>query len=80
MVTLPEQIREALLVRWREPRRRYHGETHLRDGLNALRRLGGGEVEQIAFWFRETAHGLKVLYRTGLLVEFAVFDRGEFAG
>ena len=36
--------------------------------------------EQIAFWFRETAHGLKVLYRTGLLVEFAVFDRGEFAG
>ncbi|QNP56012.1 HD domain-containing protein [Tessaracoccus defluvii] len=53
MVTLPEQIREALLVRWREPRRRYHGETHLRDGLNALRRLGGGEVEQIAFWFHD---------------------------
>jgi hypothetical protein len=34
----------------------------------------------IAFWFRETAHGLKVLYRTGLMVEFAVFDRAEFAG
>ncbi|MDP1879211.1 MAG: hypothetical protein Q8M17_16815 [Actinomycetota bacterium] len=34
----------------------------------------------IALWFRETPHGLKVLYRSGLLVEFAVFDRGEFAG
>ena len=34
----------------------------------------------LAFSFRETAHGLKALYRTGLLVEFAVFDRSEFAG
>lgn len=34
----------------------------------------------IALWFRETPHGLKALYRSGLLVEFAVFDRGEFAG
>ncbi len=34
----------------------------------------------IGIWFRETAHGLKVLYRSGLLVEFAVFDRAEFAG
>jgi hypothetical protein len=33
----------------------------------------------IAFAFRETAHGLKALYRSGLLVEFAVFDRSEFA-
>lgn len=33
----------------------------------------------IGLWFRETAHGLKVLYRSGLLVEFAVFDRAEFA-
>jgi hypothetical protein len=34
----------------------------------------------IGIWFRETAHGLKVLYRSGLLVEFAVFDRAEFSG
>jgi hypothetical protein len=34
----------------------------------------------IGFWFRETAHGLKVLYRSGLMVEFAVFDRTEFSG
>ena len=33
----------------------------------------------IGIWFRETPHGLKVLYRSGLLVEFAVFDRAEFA-
>jgi hypothetical protein len=30
--------------------------------------------------FRETAHGLKGLYRSGLVVEFAVFDRAEFDG
>ena len=36
-------------------------------------------ADGIAFWFRETAHGLKVLYRSGLMVEFAVFDRLEFA-
>jgi hypothetical protein len=36
--------------------------------------------EQIAFSCRETAHGLKALYRTGLMIEFAVFDRAEFAG
>lgn len=33
----------------------------------------------LAFSFRETAHGLKGLYRSGLIVEFAVFDRAEFA-
>jgi hypothetical protein len=27
--------------------------------------------------YRETAHGLKVLYRDGHLLEFAVFDQGE---
>ena len=36
-------------------------------------------AEDIGLWFRETAHGLKVLYRSGLLLEFAVFDRDEFA-
>jgi hypothetical protein len=38
------------------------------------------EPEAIGYWFRETPHGLKVLYRSGLLAEFAVFDRTEFAG
>lgn len=33
----------------------------------------------IGWSFRETAHGLKVLYRSGLLIEFAIFDRAEFA-
>jgi hypothetical protein len=37
-------------------------------------------ADDIGFWFRETAHGLKVLYRSGLIIEFAVFDRSEFAG
>jgi len=37
------------------------------------------ESDAIAFSFRETAHGLKVLYRSGLMLEFAAFDRAEFA-
>lgn len=37
------------------------------------------DPDVIAFSFRETAHGLKVLYRSGLIIEFAVFDRAEFA-
>lgn len=37
------------------------------------------DADDIAFWFRDTPHGLKALYRSGLLVEFAVFDRAEFA-
>jgi hypothetical protein len=36
--------------------------------------------DSIGFSFRETAHGLKVVYRSGLILEFAVFDRAEFAG
>ena len=36
-------------------------------------------ADDLGFWFRETPHGLKALYRSGLLVEFAVFDRSEFA-
>lgn len=35
--------------------------------------------EDLAFSFRETAHGLKALYRSGLLLEFAIADRGELA-
>jgi hypothetical protein len=33
--------------------------------------------ENIAFSFRETAHGLKVVYRTGGVLEFAIFDTEE---
>jgi lincosamide nucleotidyltransferase B/F len=33
--------------------------------------------ENIIFSFRETAHGVKVLYSTGHLLEFAVFDSHE---
>lgn len=40
-------------------------------------RLPDGDT--LAFSFRETPHGLKALYRSGLLLEFAVFDRAEFA-
>lgn len=31
----------------------------------------------IAFWFRETAHGLKVIYKSGQVLEFAIFDCNE---
>ena len=34
-------------------------------------------ADRIAFSFRETAHGLKVLYDDGHLLEFAVFDLDE---
>lgn len=33
--------------------------------------------ERIAFWFRESAHGLKVVYADGHLLEYAIFDRAE---
>jgi len=33
--------------------------------------------EEIIFSFRETAHGVKVLYKGGHLLEFAVFDMNE---
>jgi predicted nucleotidyltransferase len=35
--------------------------------------------DEIAFSFRETAHGLKVVFRDGHLIEFAVFDPDELA-
>src|ERR1041385_6319682 len=35
------------------------------------------EAEEVAFWFRETEHGVKVVYRSGHLLEFAVFDERE---
>lgn len=33
--------------------------------------------EEIAFWFRETEHGLKVVYKSGDILEFAIFDCDE---
>jgi hypothetical protein len=36
-------------------------------------------AEDIAHAFRETAHGLKVVYRDGHLLEFAVFDLEELS-
>ena len=35
------------------------------------------DAAEVALAFRETAHGLKVLYRSGHLAEFAVFDPDE---
>lgn len=37
-------------------------------------------AEEIAFWFRETEHGLKVVYNTGEVLEFAIFDCDELRG
>ena len=45
-----------------------------RSDLGWLPRAGG-----IAFSFRETAHGVKVVFRDGHLIEFAVFDPDELA-
>lgn len=36
--------------------------------------------ESIAFWFRETKHGLKVVYNSGDVLEFAIFDCDELRG
>lgn len=38
------------------------------------------DSESIAFWFRETEHGLKVVYNSGEVLEFAIFDCGELRG
>ena len=44
----------------------------LRTDLNWL-----PNSQSIAFSFRETAHGLKVVYESGAVLEFAVFDCAE---
>ena len=48
------------------------GQEKLRQDLTWL-----PSNDEIAFSFRETAHGLKVVYRTGAVLEFAVFDTDE---
>jgi lincosamide nucleotidyltransferase B/F len=47
-------------------------QAHYRENLSWL-----PDDDQIAMAFRETEHGLKVLYRGGHLLEFAVFDLDE---
>lgn len=53
---LPAGIINVLLERWREPHRDYHGEPHLRAGLDALEQLGGTRLERIAFWCHDAVH------------------------
>lgn len=53
---LPIEVEAELLRRWREPHRRYHGESHLRHGLGVLAFLGAGRPERVAFWFHDAVH------------------------
>lgn len=53
---LPDRVAQDLLARWAEPHRHYHSTQHLIDGLAALEQLGGGRLEQIAFWFHDAVH------------------------
>lgn len=53
---LPDDVATALLARWREPHRRYHGESHLRHGLDALGVLGATALERVAFWCHDAVH------------------------
>ena len=54
----------------------------VRSGTQEMFRRGLDWLPQssdIAFASRETAHGLKVVYRDGFVLEFAVFDEAELA-
>lgn len=53
---LPGELEAELLARWREPHRRYHAESHLRQGLLTLDWLGAGRLERCAFWFHDAVH------------------------
>ncbi len=53
---LPDDVRDDLLGRWREPHRHYHGERHLVDGLAVLDQLGATDLERIAFWCHDAVH------------------------
>lgn len=53
---LPDEVRDDLLRRWREPRRHYHSESHLRLGLLSLEELGGTDLDRIAFWCHDAVH------------------------
>jgi len=47
------------------------------DGVQENFRTGLPDAEQIVLHPRETAHGLKVLFADGHLIEFAIFDLKE---
>ena len=53
---LPDHVVAELLARWAEPHRRYHGHSHLQDGLAALDLLQAGRLERVAFWFHDAVH------------------------
>jgi hypothetical protein len=53
---------------------RPEGQEALRNDLSWL-----PHPQRIALWFRETEHGLNVIYDDGHLLEFAVFDLEEIA-
>ncbi len=55
-IDLPDEIRDDLLARWREPHRDYHGIKHLESGLEYLDQLGGTPIERIAFWYHDAVH------------------------
>lgn len=46
----------------------------MRQNLEWLPRL-----EEVAYWARETAHGLKVVYKDGTILEFAIFTLDELS-
>lgn len=58
MVTddLPEDVSHALIARYSEPHRDYHGVRHLEFGLERLAELGAGPIERIAYWFHDAVH------------------------
>jgi hypothetical protein len=70
--------------------RDYAPDRHSDHDFFVVTRLGAAEMlrsdlswlpdsERISFSFRETAHGLKVLYDSGHLLELAVFEPDELA-
>jgi len=57
---LPPDVATGLLVRWREPHRRHHGERHLREVLYAIALLAeeGDDTEaaELAAWFHDAVY------------------------
>ena len=45
-----------LLIRWQEPHRCSHDPRHLAERLQALDRLAGGDVEELALWFHDAVY------------------------
>lgn len=51
-------LASRLVERWAEPWRGYHNLVHLQEALDALSRLGGGQLELLAIWFHDAVYGL----------------------